>query len=138
MSVSRDPAWRAVWVSIALAVGLALGLAPAAFASTINVDGNCVDTNLADAICDDAVTYRTIAGAAVAANANDTINIATSGAHTELGVTWIHSYVSEDKQTTFCVYDGPRPEAIRRAAERNGLPVDRMTKVSVLDPYFYR
>jgi hypothetical protein len=55
-----------------------------------------------------------------------------------LGVTWIHSYVSEDKQTSFCVYDGPSPEAIRQAARRNGLPVDRITKVTVLDPYFYR
>lgn len=56
----------------------------------------------------------------------------------DVGVTWIHSYVSEDKQTSFCVYDGPDPEAIRQAAERNGLPVDRITKVTVLDPYFYR
>jgi len=55
-----------------------------------------------------------------------------------LGVTWVHSYVNEEKTKTFCVYDGPDPEAIRSAAERNGLPVDRITKVSVLDPYFYR
>jgi hypothetical protein len=54
------------------------------------------------------------------------------------GVTWVHSYVSEDKTKTFCLYDGPAPEAIRRAAERNGLPVDRVTEVRVLDPYFYR
>jgi hypothetical protein len=56
----------------------------------------------------------------------------------ELGVTWVHSYVSDDKTKTFCVYDAPSPEAIRRAAERSDLPVDRITKVSVLDPYFYR
>ncbi len=56
----------------------------------------------------------------------------------DLGVTWVHSYVSEDKTKTYCIYDGPSPEAIRQAAERNGLPVDRITKVSVLDPYFYR
>jgi Protein of unknown function (DUF4242) len=54
------------------------------------------------------------------------------------GVTWIHSYVSEDKIKTFCIYDGPTPEAIRQAAERNGLPVDGITEVRVLDPYFYR
>ena len=53
------------------------------------------------------------------------------------GATWIHSYVSLDKTKTFCIYDGPSPEAIRRAAERNGLPVDRITEVRVLDPYFY-
>jgi hypothetical protein len=56
----------------------------------------------------------------------------------ELGVTWVLSYVSEDKTKTFCVYDGPSPEAIRKAAERNGLPIDHITRVSVLDPYFYR
>ena len=56
----------------------------------------------------------------------------------ELGVTWVHSYVSEDKKRTYCVYDAPDPESIRKAAERNGLPVDRITRVSVLDPYFYR
>jgi hypothetical protein len=27
---------------------------------------------------------------------------------------------------------------VRSAARRNGLPVDRVTPVSVLDPYFYR
>jgi len=55
----------------------------------------------------------------------------------EEGVTWVHSYVAEDKQSTFCVYDGPSPESVRRAAERNKLPVTRITEVRVLDPYFY-
>jgi hypothetical protein len=56
----------------------------------------------------------------------------------EVGVTWVHSYVSDDKTKTFCIYDGPDPESIRRAAERNGLPIDRITRVRVLDPYFYK
>ncbi len=56
----------------------------------------------------------------------------------ELGVTWVHSYVSGDKTKTYCIYDGPSPESIRTAAERNGLPVDHITEVSVLDPYFYK
>jgi hypothetical protein len=38
---------------------------------------------------------------------------------------------------TYCIYDGPDPEAIRQAAYRNGLPVERITEVRVLDPYFY-
>jgi hypothetical protein len=53
------------------------------------------------------------------------------------GVTWVHSYVTTDKHKTFCIYDGPSPEAIRIAAKRNGDPVDRITEVRVLDPYFY-
>jgi hypothetical protein len=52
-------------------------------------------------------------------------------------VHWVHSYVSTDKARTFCVYDAPSPEAIRLAAADNGLPVDLITEVSVLDPYFY-
>jgi hypothetical protein len=52
------------------------------------------------------------------------------------GVTWLHSYVSDDGNLTFCVYDGPSPEAIRKAAAVNELPVDRITRISVLDPYF--
>ena len=55
----------------------------------------------------------------------------------EVGVTWVHSYVSEDRKKTYCVYDGPDPESIRRAAERNGLPIESITRVRVLDPYFY-
>lgn len=61
----------------------------------------------------------------VAANANE-------------GVTWVHSYVSADKSKTFCIYDGPDPEAIRRAANDNNLPLERITQVNVLAPYFYR
>ena len=53
------------------------------------------------------------------------------------GVTWIHSYVSDDATKTFCVLDGPSPEAIRKTALRNELSVDRITQVRVLDPYFY-
>jgi hypothetical protein len=53
-------------------------------------------------------------------------------------VTWVHSYVTADRKHTFCVYDAPTPEAIRQVAERNKLPVDRITEVRVLDPYFYR
>jgi hypothetical protein len=55
----------------------------------------------------------------------------------EEGVTWISSFVSEDKTRTFCIYDAPNPEAIRKSAARNELPVDQITRVSVLDPYFY-
>lgn len=54
------------------------------------------------------------------------------------GVTWVHSYVNPDRTKTFCIYDGPTPESIRSAAKGNGQPVDTITEVSVLDPYFYR
>ncbi len=66
------------------------------------------------------------------------ICLAVVDRNSDEGVTWVHSYVSDDRRKTFCVYDGPSPEAIRKTALRNDLPVDRITQVSVLDPYFYR
>jgi hypothetical protein len=57
--------------------------------------------------------------------------------NSDAGATWVHSYVSKDHKKTYCVYDGPDEKAIRQAAERNGLPVDSISEVSVLDPYFY-
>ena len=56
----------------------------------------------------------------------------------EDGVTWIHSYVTPDRKRSFCIYDGPTPEAVRRASARNKLPISRITEVRVLDPYFYK
>lgn len=53
------------------------------------------------------------------------------------GVTWVHSYVTRDKKHSFCIYDAPSAEAIRETAGKNGLPVDRITEVRVLDPYFH-
>lgn len=52
-------------------------------------------------------------------------------------VTWVTSYVTPDRARTYCVYDGPSEAAIERAAVANGLPVDAVHEVRVLDPYFY-
>lgn len=54
------------------------------------------------------------------------------------GVTWVHSYVSADKKKTYCIYDGPNESAVRESAEKNGLPIDSVQPVTVLDPYFYK
>jgi len=63
--------------------------------------------------------------------------LAVVSGNADHGVTWIHSYVSDDRKRTFCVYDAPSPEAVRKTAAHNELPVDRITQVRVLDPYFY-
>jgi hypothetical protein len=52
-------------------------------------------------------------------------------------VTWLPSYVSADGEGALCIYEGPSPEAIRRAAALNHLPVVEITENRVLDPYFY-
>lgn len=57
--------------------------------------------------------------------------------NTDGGVTWIHSYVADDGHKMYCVYEGPTPEAIRRTAVANGLPLDRIREVRMLHPYSY-
>ena len=72
---------------------------------------------------------------------NDAVATAMGGViarNAEKGVTWVQSFDSPDKGKSFCVYDAPSPEAIRSTAQRNSLPVDKITEVRVLDPYFYR
>ena len=56
----------------------------------------------------------------------------------ERGVTWVQSFAGPEHKKTWCIYDAPAPEAIRKVAERNGLPVERITEISVLDRYFYQ
>ena len=60
------------------------------------------------------------------------------GNNAQEGVTWIHSYLTPDRKSSYCIYDAPSPEAIRSVAKTNGLPVDKITEVRVLDPYFFR
>jgi hypothetical protein len=54
------------------------------------------------------------------------------------GVTWLYSYMTSDSKRCFCIYDAPSPEAVRRAAETNGLVIDRINEVRMLDPFFYQ
>jgi uncharacterized protein DUF4242 len=47
----------------------------------------------------------------------------------EEGVTWLYSFLSADRRRTYCLYEGPSPDHIRRAAERAGLPADLIVEV---------
>ena len=58
------------------------------------------------------------------------------GRNAEEGMTWIHSYVTADKDHHLLRVRRPDPEAIRRVAARNSLQVDQISEVSLLDPYF--
>ncbi len=55
----------------------------------------------------------------------------------ERDVTWLHSYVSDNKRRTFCADEAPSPKQVRTAAGRNDLPAERVTRVQVLGPYSY-
>lgn len=47
------------------------------------------------------------------------------------GVVWIKSYVSDSDGKIYCEYDAPNVEAIYEHARRAGLPVDRISVVSI-------
>lgn len=48
----------------------------------------------------------------------------------EEGIRWLYSFLSADKRKTYCLYEAPSPEAIRRAAKRAGLPADVIIEVT--------
>lgn len=60
---------------------------------------------------------------------------ATSAAEIRLvnddeGVRWLYSFLSADKRKTYCLYEAPSADVVRRAAERAGLPADVVIELS--------
>jgi len=47
----------------------------------------------------------------------------------EEGVRWLYSFLSADKRKTYCLYEAPVADAIRRAAARAGLPADAVIEL---------
>lgn len=43
---------------------------------------------------------------------------------------WLYSFLSADKRKTYCLYEAESPDAIRRAADRAGLPADVIVEVT--------
>lgn len=55
------------------------------------------------------------------------------------GVKWIRSFVSEAEGKIYCEYDAPSAELILEASRRAGLPVDRISEVSIeISPEMFR
>lgn len=48
----------------------------------------------------------------------------------EEGVRWLYSFLSADRRKTYCLYEAPSPDAIRRAAARADLPADVIVEMS--------
>jgi hypothetical protein len=53
--------------------------------------------------------------------------------HDVCGVTWLRSYLTPGQGRSYCIVDGPSPEAVRKAAQASGLPVDRISEVRILE-----
>jgi hypothetical protein len=66
----------------------------------------------------------------------DTLELTAEGAdgvnriNDDEGVRWLYSFLSADKRKTYCLYEAPSAEAIRRAAERAGLPADVVVEMT--------
>ena len=52
----------------------------------------------------------------------------------EEGIEWILSFLSADKRKTYCLYEAPDEESLRRAAKRLNIPADVITSVDRIDP----
>jgi hypothetical protein len=55
----------------------------------------------------------------------------------EEDVRWLFSFLSTDKKKTYCLYEAPNPETIRKAGERAGLPADVIIEVSEARPEMF-
>jgi hypothetical protein len=52
------------------------------------------------------------------------LTIPVSSGGVDSCATVVDRNLSADRRTTFCVYDAPTPEAVRKSASRNELPID--------------
>ncbi|SHJ80207.1 Protein of unknown function [Ruegeria lacuscaerulensis ITI-1157] len=52
----------------------------------------------------------------------------------EEGIEWIFSFLSADKRKTYCLYEAPDAESLRKAAKRLNIPADVITPVDRIDP----
>ena len=52
----------------------------------------------------------------------------------DVGIRWVYSFLSADKKKTYCLYEAPNPEALRKAAARLGIPADVIVEVDQYVP----
>ena len=51
------------------------------------------------------------------------------------GVVWLLSYVTENAQLIYSVCEAESPEAIRKAAQRVGIPIEAIHRVTTWEPH---
>lgn len=81
------------------------------------------------------VMHRYLIKRTFPAGALDGLDLATknkvNATNAKFHVKWVESYATADKNMTFCIYEAPSEQAIRKAAKANGLPVDEIFQVPV-------
>jgi uncharacterized protein DUF4242 len=52
-------------------------------------------------------------------------------------IKWLFSFLSADKKKTYCLYEAPNADAIRRAAKRANIPADIIIEVGEVNPAMF-
>jgi Nickel responsive protein SCO4226-like len=52
-------------------------------------------------------------------------------------IKWLFSFLSADKKKTYCLYEAPNADAIRRAAKRANIPADIVIEVGEVNPAMF-
>jgi hypothetical protein len=54
--------------------------------------------------------------------------------NSDIGVSWLFSFLSADRHRSYCLYEAPSPEAIVAAAKAAKVPADRVIEVTRFEP----
>ena len=65
--------------------------------------------------------------------------VALGAANSLEGVVWIRSYLSEAEGKVYCEYEAPNPDAVHEHARLAGLPVTRISQITLeIEPSMFR
>ena len=54
----------------------------------------------------------------------------TEALHDELGLEWVHTFLTADRTRTYCLYESPNAELLQEHARRLGIPADAIVEVT--------
>ncbi len=54
----------------------------------------------------------------------------TEALNDELGLEWVHTFLTADRTRTYCLYESPNAELLKEHARRLGIPADAIVEVS--------
>ena len=54
----------------------------------------------------------------------------TEALNDELGLEWVHTFLTADRTRTYCLYESPNAELLQEHARRLGIPADAIVEVS--------
>jgi hypothetical protein len=54
----------------------------------------------------------------------------TEALNDELGLEWVHTFLTADRTRTYCLYESPNAELLQEHARRLGIPADAIVEVT--------